>query len=314
MKHIFIINPVAGKVDATEEIKKNALETLSKDDVEFYITKAMGDGVDFAKKYVAEHPGEAVRFYACGGDGTINEICNAAVGMENVQIAVYPCGSGNDFVKYYGGADCFKDFKSLTCGTVHKIDALKVTDKNGYRYCVNIDNFGFDACVCNTMNGLKGHPIFGGAAGYLVGVAKSFINAMKTTVQIKVDGELLYDKSEILLATVSNCHYVGGMFFVAPKAKNDDGLIDVCIIKCLTRPQFVKLLVPYMKGELFTNKVFDNTRVYTQGKKVEIAAPEGFINCVDGEIIKQNRFTVEIVPGAINFVVPLDATKNNPKE
>lgn len=313
MKHIFIINPVAGKTDSTDIIKKGALGVLPKEDCEFYLTKAMGDGADYAKKYVAGHPGEDIRFYACGGDGTINEICNAAVGMDNVQIVAYPCGSGNDFVKYYGGKDCFTDFASLVNGTPHKIDAIRVSDRNGVRYCVNVDNFGFDACVCDVMNGLKGHPVFGGSAGYLVGVAKSFVSSMKTTVQIKVDGEILNEVSEILLATMSNCHYVGGMFFVAPKAKNDDGLIDVCAIKCLTRPQFVKLLVPYMKGELFTNKIFDSCRLYKQGRKVEIAAPEGFINCIDGEIIRQNRFTAEIVPGAVNFVVPLDATLNNPK-
>ena len=312
MKHIFIINPVAGTADSTEEIKKGALGVLAAEDCIFYITKACGDGADFAKKYVAENPGEEIRLYACGGDGTINEICNAAVGMDNVQVAVYPCGSGNDFVKYYGGKDCFMDFASLIGGTPHKIDALKISDKNGFRYCVNVDNFGFDAFVCDTMNGLKGHPVFGGAAGYIAGVAKAFVKAMKTTVQLKVDGEIFNEDTEILLATMSNCHYVGGMFFVAPRAKNDDGLIDVCCIKCLTRFQFLKLVVPYMKGELFTNKIFENVRIYKQAKKVEIAAPEGFINCVDGEIIRQNRFTVEVIPQAISFVVPKNATQNNP--
>ncbi|HHU83733.1 MAG TPA: hypothetical protein GXZ23_01000 [Clostridiales bacterium] len=313
MKHIFVINPIAGKKDATEDVKKKALFALDKDDCEFYVTKSSGDAVTFVKEYIENHPDEQLRFYACGGDGTLHEVAQACVNKENVEVTCVPCGSGNDFVKYYGGKECFEDFDSLVNGTPHKIDVLKVTDSENVHYCINIDNFGFDAFVCDTMNHLKGHPIFGGSAGYLVGVVKGLGKAMKTDVQVIADGEVMTKDNEIMLATVSNCHYVGGMFFVAPNAKNDDGLIDVTVIDPLSRAKFMKLVMPYTKGEIFTNPIFNGIYRYKQAKKVEISAPEGFINCIDGEIINHNKFTIEVVPGALNFVIPLDATKNNPK-
>ena len=59
-----------------------------------YTTKAVGDATAYVRAWCAQHLGEAVRFIACGGDGTINEVFNGAVGQENVSVSCYPCGSG----------------------------------------------------------------------------------------------------------------------------------------------------------------------------------------------------------------------------
>ena len=101
MKHIFVINPAAGAVDALEEIKKKVNSEAKGYDYEFYETKAPHDATEYIKSYCASHP-EKVRFYACGGDGTLNEVVNGVVGFDNAEVGCIPSGSGNDFVKYYG--------------------------------------------------------------------------------------------------------------------------------------------------------------------------------------------------------------------
>ena len=125
LKHIFVVNPAAGKQDATEFVK-NAVKDLDID-YEIYCTKCVGD----ATRYVEElaKTGEQYRVYACGGDGTFNEVASGAVGKENISVSVFPCGSGNDYIKYYGTVDDFKDIESLVNGVETKIDMKKVVWK-----------------------------------------------------------------------------------------------------------------------------------------------------------------------------------------
>ena len=81
--------------------------------------------------------------YACGGDGTANEVLHGLIGFENASMTCYPCGSGNDYVKYYGGAEKFLDIEALLAGEEHRVDVMRM----GHRYAINVINFGFDTAV-----------------------------------------------------------------------------------------------------------------------------------------------------------------------
>lgn len=84
MKCVFIINPHAGEADNEEKIRREAAG-IEGADCEFYVTKAVGDATEFVRNWCKEHAGEEVRFIACGGDGTINEVFNGAVGQKKCQ-------------------------------------------------------------------------------------------------------------------------------------------------------------------------------------------------------------------------------------
>ena len=62
------------------------------------------DAINFVKRRCSENEEDTV-FVACGGDGTLNAIVNGAIGFNNALVTCYPCGSGNDFVKIYGGKE-----------------------------------------------------------------------------------------------------------------------------------------------------------------------------------------------------------------
>ena len=85
-----------------ENEKKKEIEDIKNLDYVIYETKAHRDAIIFVKEYITEHPGEELRFYACGGDGTLFEVINGASGASNVEISCVPVGSGNDFLKYFG--------------------------------------------------------------------------------------------------------------------------------------------------------------------------------------------------------------------
>ena len=113
MKHIFIVNPKSGKKDSTEYISAFLQENHKDLNFEIYNTKGIKDATQYVKN-ICENTQEEITFYACGGDGTLNEVVNGAYGYENKYITVYPCGSGNDFVKVFGKTNHFKDFIHLT--------------------------------------------------------------------------------------------------------------------------------------------------------------------------------------------------------
>ena len=102
MKHIFIINPTAGKYDSRQRIYEMAehLRTAHGLDVQCILTKKQGHATEIAQKLC--QTGEPLRFYACGGDGTVNEVANGIIGYDNAAMSVIPVGTGNDFLKNFG--------------------------------------------------------------------------------------------------------------------------------------------------------------------------------------------------------------------
>ncbi len=310
MKHIFVYNPAAGRnaKAAIAELKEKMKAYDGKLEYEFYPTKAACDATAYVKARCASEPDEQLRFYACGGDGTANEVLHGIVGAANASMTCYPCGSGNDFVKYYGGAEHFLDVDALLNGVEQPIDVMRIDD----RYALNVTNFGFDATVAETMIAVKHKKIIGGKHAYTTGIVKALFTAMKNDCTVYVDGEKLNESGKILLCTVANGKYVGGSFCCAPRSDNTDGLLEVCLVRPISRFTFVKLLGPYTNGEHLDDPKFQKYITYRRGKSVHVTAPEGFAFSLDGEIVRKNDFTIEICPGAIRFAVPAQKCEEAP--
>ena len=301
MKHIFVYNPAAGRNSkvAIEALQEKMKEYDGKIEYEFYYTKAQRDATKYIKERCAAEPNEQLRFYACGGDGTANEVLHGVVGQPNASMTVYPCGSGNDFVKYYGGSEPFLDIDALIAAEEKTIDVMRIDD----RYSLNVTNFGFDAEVAKTMIAVKRKKLIGGKNAYTTGIVKALFTAMKNECTVWVDGEQLND-GKMLLCTVSNGRYVGGAFCCAPRSDNTDGLLEICLVSPISRFTFVKLLTPYKEGKHLDDPRFEKYITYRRGKSVRVKAPEGFVFSLDGEIVYKNDFTIEICPAAIRFAGP----------
>src|SRR5699024_7829866 len=94
MKHLFLVNPAAGLCDRTAQIKAAANAVLGSRSIPYAIAVSRGPGDLTERARTACAAGEDIRLYACGGDGTLNEVINGAVGFENAVVTHYPAGSG----------------------------------------------------------------------------------------------------------------------------------------------------------------------------------------------------------------------------
>lgn len=296
MKHIFVINPKSGKEDSTAFIRQQLEKTDF--DWEIYNTQDSKDAISFVREWCKSHNDE-VRFYACGGDGTLNEVVNGAVGFAHACVSCYPCGSGNDFVKNYG-RDKFYDIEKLCRAENQSIDLIKINDNI---YSVNICNFGFDAYAVRTMNNVRRKPVIGGKNAYNTGIASAIIKAMKNKAEIIVDGKTFFNE-EFLLCTIANGQFIGGKYQCAPRAALDDGMLDLCLVKPVSVPKFASLIGLYEKGLHLDSEKFKKYICYTRCKTVDIKAPDGFFISVDGEIYDGTDFKLEVVPKALKFGIP----------
>lgn len=322
MKHLIILNSKAGKEKDLDAFKKEIEEAFKGLDHEIYLTEGPRKVISFLKEYFKKNNKEVTRVYACGGDGTVHEVANGLVGINNAELAVYAVGTGNDFVKSYAkskeydeiitnkaGENRFKDFKALIEGKAEEIDLSKLTspELKEPMYSINVINFGFDAIVGAMGNYYKehGYPEKAKAKGMSPYDYALKNDAMKrgrfNDIAVYADGERLNEK-KMLLATLAQGRFVGGTFLCAPKSDNKDGLIDVCVIKTMTLIGLGLFIGPYTHG-----KHLDKPKkkiVYRQAKKIKFESHYEIDVCVDGEMIKGKTFEVEVCPKALKFVVP----------
>ena len=298
MKNIFVVNPFAGKENALASIE-NMLAQKQGFEYEIYVTKERGDATAYVKQK-CEESDEDIRFFSCGGDGTLNEVASGCVGHSNAIVALYPSGSGNDYVKYYGDKETFLNIDNLIDGEETKIDIIQVGD----RYAVNACHFGLDSAVAKTMNAVRHKKIIGGKNAYNTGVIKALFTAMKTKCKVIGDGEPLND-DKILLCTVANGKYVGGSYMSSPKSINDDGLMEVCCIKPVSIFKFLKLIKVYKSGQHLENKKLEKYLEYRRCKRVEIiGGQKNFAISLDGEIVDGDKFEVNVLEKELRFIVP----------
>ena len=298
MKHLFIINPVAGGIKGrVEDIQReiaNFAEELD-EDFEIYITKAP---MDAASKVAQEAKrGERLYVYACGGDGTLNECANGAVGLENAAITHYPCGTGNDFIRTFGKEDIdrFRDLHALTNGTVRPVDLI---DCNG-RYGINICSVGIDARVGRDVHKYSKIPLIGGATGYVVALAVNIIKGVKQKFRI-ITAEETFDRA-ITLACACNGRYYGGGFNPVPEASPDDGILEYLIIDGISRLRVAQIVKRYAKGRF---RELNNIIKYIRGSNMEIESEREFVVNIDGEIISAEKISFNVVPKGVNFLFP----------
>lgn len=310
MKHYFIINPASGQGNMTEKLIadiENAANELSLD-VSIYLTKDVLDGERAAREFAQSVNGEAARIYACGGDGTISEVVNGAVGYDNIHVGFIPIGTGNDLVRNFPEAGDFRNIKAQLEGFDSAMDLIEysgvIDGKQTSRYCANMINIGLDCNVAELASRLKKKPLIAGSMAYLLAVGIMFIKKQTIGLRVTSGDEVLVD-DDILLCAIANGSYCGGGVYSSPQSILDDGEFDINIVNNISHLDFLNLFPKYQKGTHLEMKGIDKYIKITKGNNIDLQCKTGeFFLCADGEILVCSNVHFEIAPKALKIVLP----------
>lgn len=298
MKHVFIINPNAGKYDSRQRIydMADALREKHGLDVQCILTKKQGHATELARRLCDS--GEELRFYACGGDGTVNEVANGVIGYDNAAMTVIPVGTGNDFLKNFGGAaPLFADAENLWDGPQFPMDAI---DVNG-RIALTIACSGIDARVAADVHKYSESPLLDGKTSYIASLAVNFLfKGIASHWTVTLDDEVIED--DFSLVSVCNGRYYGGGFMPVAEARMDDGVLNTLVVKKVSRVTFARFVGPYSKGEY--SKFPEYAHCSTpQVIRIHSEKPD-IVTCLDGECMTNSDVTIRLSEKKLNFFGP----------
>lgn len=298
MKHIFFVNPAAGKGAPAAQLVPAIEKAAEKQNIncEIYRTTGVGDAARYARA-VCE-TGEALRLYACGGDGTLHEVMSGAAGFENAAVGVIPCGSGNDFVRCFDAP--FDDIDRQLIAPESPIDLIRLSDG---RYCANMANIGLDCDAAAKMQELKRFPFIRGTLAYVLGLAAVFFKPLGYRLRFTWDDTETLE-TNCVLAALGNGRFCGGGFCGVPLAELSDGLMDLSIIKKMSRLNIAQIIGKYHDGTHLDSKLGKEYVQYQRCRKLRIDSDKPFRVCIDGEITEHDGITFELIPHAIRLIVP----------
>ena len=304
MRHILIINPAAGRKNCTAELSEQAKALARRHglDVRCVLTRRRGHAMETCRR-LAEG-GEDLRFYACGGDGTMNEVANGILGFPNAAMTCVPVGTGNDFLKNFGreALPRFLDLEQLWDGPQFPLDAI---DCNG-RAALTIACSGIDAQIADSVHRYGKSPLLRGRGSYLASVAANFLlHDIGHRWTVTLDGETVQDN--FALVSVCNGRHYGGGSTPVPQARMDDGVLETILVRRVGKLTFARLFPAYSAGDYW--KFPDVARVVRSGT-VRIQSEERIVTCLDGECFYSQDVTLALSAQKVNFFAPAGCDPN----
>ena len=308
MKYIFIINPAAGQGKARSFWLPQIQKLVKERELpyELHNTLSFQEGVNYIRQRC--ETGEEIRFYGCGGDGTLNCLVNGAFGYPNASVGVLPTGTGNDFVRSFFNSQQFRSLDAQVDGTVCPVDVIRCTDARGSQIAVNMCNIGVDAAVVDVAQEMKKKPLIRGPLAYGASVVKVLSGRIGFPVRLQFDdGDVV--EEEALLVAIGNGGFCGGGFHATPQCSVSDGLMDVCLIRNIPKRKIARLILKYRAGTHVTDRECQQVITYRKCRKLQLTPllsedENQEWMAVDGEIAPCLDTGFEILPGGVNFIVP----------
>lgn len=241
----------------------------------------------FSEQWPKAFPGIS-DIWIVGGDGTLNHFINQYYDVA-LPLAVFPAGSGNDFHwMLYRNMPLEQQIESMLLTPPQKVDAGIC---NG-RLFLNGVGIGFDGAVVYDLLDKKK---LAGKASYLLSILKHIAGFTEKAATVHTPTAVL--KKDIFMISVANTIRYGGGFYVAPKAKVDDSLLDVNIIGRIPPLKRVRYLPVMEKGQHLDLPFVS----YLQAEGVQIQFDEPVHAHIDGEYLLASHFEIRVLPQRFSF-------------
>ncbi len=263
MKHLFIINPAAGSRDRTKSYIQEIQRVCSGLDYRIEVSEAPGHCRELARAAAAT--GEDCRIYACGGDGTLNEVAAGAAGYPNAAITSFAGGSGNDFIRMFSQTEPFHDLERLLDAQEAEFDLMRC---NG-EIAMNICSVGLDARIGTDVANYKRIPLLHGFRAYALSTVINTVRGVSEHYVVEVNGQRI--DGEQTMICVCNGRFYGGGFNPVPQADPADGLLEVLVVTKVSRLKIASVVGKYKDGkyadypDLIRHFRTDWVRIYCDG-------------------------------------------------
>jgi diacylglycerol kinase (ATP) len=254
------------------------------------------DGADAERLARGAAEGGAAVVAALGGDGQLGACANGVLGTE-AALAAIPAGSGNDFAKHLGidPRDPLAAVRLLRDPTTRRVDVVRATTPERERHYVNVGGVGFDSEVNLLANRTR---FLSGTAKYVFAVFVTLARFRPGAFTLRVDGE--EHAFRAMLVAVANGSAYGGGMRVCPEAREDDGLLDVCVVTEIGKGEFVRTFPKVFRGRHVEHPAVRMLRA----RRVEVRVDRPFQVFADGEHVGGVPATFAVVPRALPVVVP----------
>ncbi len=299
MTHIFIINPAAGSRDRTKDYTQAIEEACNVRGLSYRIciSEAPGDCTRIARE--AAQSGEEVRLYACGGDGTLNEVAAGAAGYDNAAVTVFSGGSGNDFVKLFNEPDAFFRLERLLDCEEAVFDMIRCNDD----LALNICSVGLDARIGTDVSNYKRIPLLSGFRAYAVSTVINLFRGIAEHYVVELNGETI--DAEQTFVCVCNGRFYGGGFNPVPEADPTDGLLEVLLVKKVSLLEVPGLIGKYKKG---LYKTIPQVVKHYQTDRITIRCDKETPINLDGELRTAQVVEMSLAKEKLRFFYPRGLT------
>ena len=277
MKHIFLINSYTVK-EKVKELKEQIKDYCHQNKIDYKI-EVNGNGLeteDILKKYQKTN----YIIIAVGGDGILNRALNSLVGTNNL-LGFLPYGSGNDFYKAVK-----KQFKIGE----NPCDIIKIND----RYFINTACFGIDADVANNKEIVK-TKIIPKKHKYTISLLYNFLKYKCRTFAVKIENKEI--NNDFATIAIANGTFYGGGYNIGPKSNLNDGKFEVYLAPKLNKLSMIKLILQMKKGQHEESKRIE--KIVTN--KLTIKSPIKFKCNIDGEVLEDDYFQIELIKDGITI-------------
>jgi diacylglycerol kinase (ATP) len=296
-RFLAIVNPAAGGgrcgILAAEALQRVRQASVDLDIAE---TTRPGEAIDIGRQ---AYRNGTRNFLAVGGDGTAYEIVNGlfpeALTGGKPTLGFLPLGTGNSFLRDFSTRGMEHTLATLRENRRRSCDAIRLTHASGELYFLNLLSLGFPADVGDLTN--RKFKIWG-ELGYVLGVFTRLVNLRHAGFPHRLEGAEDWDRRPVLFLAFSNSKFTGGKMMIAPKADPSDGLIEYVRWSPVGRLRLIWTL-----PRLFTGTHIDHPLASRAGaKKIELAL-EGPVNAmIDGEILRLDVRSLEILPDVLDVL------------
>lgn len=287
-KILFIINPISG-VGRQKSVEKLIDQHLDRNnfDYELSYTKAAKHAIELSKQGAKENFNIVV---AVGGDGSVNEVGRSLIGTGSA-LAILPCGSGNGAARHMKiPVNLTKAMQVINRNRETTIDTFRVNEESA----INTAGIGFAAHIAHEFSKFKKR----GFSNYLKIAVRDSFKYQSQQCEIAVNGETVKIKAFII--DIANGSQWGNNAVIAPDARNNDGLLDLCLVRDFPYRNF-----PMMAARLFTRSIHRSKYVEIRKIQEMTLRQEKTIAHIDGEPYNMgNELRVKINPLSLKVIVP----------